>query len=105
MRKYLRLAVKAPIYFYRYAISPLIGPRCRHLPTCSQYALDAIDINGAWIGGWLAAGRIARCHPWGSSGYDPAPNLRHAGIPFWAPWRYWRYRRTSSAPLAEERQG
>ena len=85
MAKYLKLAVKAPVYFYRYAISPLIGPRCRHLPTCSQYALDAIDLNGAWIGGWLAVGRILRCHPWGTHGYDPAPDSRmrvfHFGRP------------------------
>jgi hypothetical protein len=91
MEKYVKAAAKSPIYLYRYAISPLLGPRCRHLPTCSQYALDAIDINGLWIGGWLALGRIGRCHPWGSSGYDPAPDLRSAGIPSWAPWRYLLY--------------
>jgi|SRR5271157_3507679 len=89
--KILKTAAKSPVYIYRYAISPLIGPRCRHLPTCSQYAIDAIDLNGVWIGGWLTLGRIARCHPWGTHGYDPAPDLRHAGIPFWAPWRYLRY--------------
>ncbi len=92
VNKLLKAAAKSPIYVYRYAISPLLGPRCRHLPTCSQYALDAIDLNGVWIGGWLAMGRIARCHPWGTSGYDPAPDLRHAGIPFWAPWRYLKVR-------------
>lgn len=94
LENFLKTAAKAPIYFYRYAISPLIGPRCRHLPTCSQYALDAIELNGVWIGSWLAAGRLLRCHPWGSSGYDPAPNLKNSGIPFWAPWRYRQYRRT-----------
>ncbi len=86
--KLLKAIAKSPIYVYRYAISPLIGPRCRHLPTCSQYAIDAIDLNGIWIGVWLAVGRIARCHPWGTHGYDPAPDLRNAGIPFWAFWRY-----------------
>ncbi|MFT4079795.1 membrane protein insertion efficiency factor YidD [Rhodomicrobium sp.] len=92
----LKTVVKAPVYVYRYAISPIIGPRCRHMPTCSQYALDAIDKNGAWFGGWLTIGRILRCHPWGSSGYDPAPDLRTQGIPFWAPWRVWRYRRSQT---------
>lgn len=87
------MAVKTPIYLYRYGISPVIGPRCRHFPTCSRYALDAIDLNGIWIGIWLAAGRFGRCHPWGTSGYDPAPDLHSAKIPFWAVWRYWRYRR------------
>jgi uncharacterized protein len=95
--KYLKAVVKAPIHLYRCGISPVIGPRCRHLPTCSQYALDAIDLNGIWIGSWLAVGRIARCHPWGSSGYDPAPDLRQADIPFWAIWRYWRYRRHAAS--------
>jgi putative membrane protein insertion efficiency factor len=94
MDKLIKAAAKSPIYFYRYAVSPIIGPRCRHLPTCSQYALDAIETNGLWTGSWLALGRIARCHPWGTSGYDPAPDLRDAGIPFWMPWRYFRYRRS-----------
>jgi hypothetical protein len=94
--KLLKAVAKSPIFVYRYAISPLIGPRCRHLPTCSQYALDAIELNGAWIGCWLALGRIARCHPWGTSGYDPAPDLSGADIPFWAVWRFLAPRRTPS---------
>lgn len=96
-----RAAAKSPVYVYRYAISPLIGPRCRHLPTCSQYALDAITLNGVWIGGWLAIGRIARCHPWGTHGYDPAPDLRQAHIPFWALWRYLGYFPRSSCEPQE----
>jgi uncharacterized protein len=89
---YLRAAAKSPLYLYRYTISPIMGPHCRHFPTCSQYALDAIELNGVWIGSWLALGRIARCHPWGTSGYDPAPDLRNSGIPFWTPWRYLKRR-------------
>ena len=61
------------IQFYRYAISPLIPPRCRYTPTCSQYALEAVQKYGAVKGGWLAAKRIARCHPWGGHGHDPVP--------------------------------
>ena len=61
------------IQCYRYAISPLIPPRCRYTPTCSQYALEAIQKYGAVKGGWLAAKRIARCHPWGGHGHDPVP--------------------------------
>ncbi len=49
--------LKLPIHAYRYTLSPLIGQRCRHLPTCSDYALDAIDRNGAWRGFWLTASR------------------------------------------------
>jgi len=61
------------IQFYRYAISPLIPPRCRYSPTCSQYALEAIRKYGAVKGGWLALKRICRCHPWGGHGHDPLP--------------------------------
>ena len=93
MTSVLKTAAKSPVYVYRYAVSPLIGPRCRHIPSCSQYALDAIDLNGAWAGSWLALGRIARCHPWGTSGYDPAPDLKNTSIPVWMPWRYVIYGR------------
>lgn len=61
------------INFYRYGISPLIPPRCRYTPTCSQYALQAVQKYGALKGGWLAAKRIGRCHPWGGHGHDPVP--------------------------------
>jgi putative membrane protein insertion efficiency factor len=54
-------------------VSPLIGPRCRFLPTCSEYALDALATHGALRGSWLVMRRIGRCHPWGGSGYDPVP--------------------------------
>ena len=57
---------KAPIHAYRWTLKPLIGWECRHLPTCSEYALQAIDRNGAWRGSWLSLSRICRCHPWGT---------------------------------------
>ncbi len=65
----------APIVLYRWTLSPLLGVNCRHLPTCSDYAHEAIDKNGAWKGGWLALSRFCRCHPWGSHGFDPVPDL------------------------------
>ncbi|MDJ0958399.1 MAG: membrane protein insertion efficiency factor YidD [Arenicellales bacterium] len=58
---------------YKLLISPLIGPRCRHLPTCSEYVEEALQKHGLLKGGWLSIKRIGRCHPWGSSGYDPVP--------------------------------
>ncbi|QEY25145.1 membrane protein insertion efficiency factor YidD [Neisseria zalophi] len=63
----------ALVRFYQYAISPLIPPRCRYTPTCSQYAVEAIKKYGAIKGGWLALKRILRCHPWGGCGHDPVP--------------------------------
>lgn len=61
------------IRFYQIAISPLLGPRCRYIPTCSQYALEAVHQHGALRGTWLATKRVCRCHPWGGYGYDPVP--------------------------------
>ena len=65
----LRVLVRA----YQYLLSPLLGPRCRYLPSCSSYALEALDVHGPWRGSWYALRRIARCHPWGGAGYDPVP--------------------------------
>ncbi len=61
------------IRFYQIAISPLLGPRCRYIPSCSQYALEAVRLHGAGYGSWLAGKRICRCHPWSGYGYDPVP--------------------------------
>lgn len=65
--------VALPVRAYRLVLSPWIGHACRFQPTCSAYALEALDRHGAWRGGWLTARRIARCHPWGGQGYDPVP--------------------------------
>ncbi|MGI8950344.1 MAG: membrane protein insertion efficiency factor YidD [Chitinophagaceae bacterium] len=61
------------IKFYQYAISPLLGPKCRFTPTCSRYAIEAFKKYGLIKGGWLAIKRISKCHPFGGSGYDPVP--------------------------------
>jgi putative membrane protein insertion efficiency factor len=62
-----------PVYFYRAAISPLTPASCRHIPTCSQYAIEAVKIHGPIKGFLLATNRILHCHPWGTHGYDPVP--------------------------------
>lgn len=59
--------------FYQYAISPLLGRRCRFFPTCSEYAVEAVQKHGAMKGGWLGLKRVCRCHPWHPGGYDPVP--------------------------------
>jgi len=58
---------------YRFGISPLYGQVCRYYPTCSAYALEAVETHGALVGTRLAAGRVARCHPWAAGGFDPVP--------------------------------
>ncbi len=58
---------------YRYAISPMLGRNCRFVPSCSEYALEALKRHGAIRGSWLAARRVCRCHPFSGGGYDPVP--------------------------------
>ncbi|QLB20626.1 membrane protein insertion efficiency factor YidD [Vespertiliibacter pulmonis] len=65
------------VHFYRYAISPMLAPRCRFYPTCSQYALEAIQLHGAFKGGWLSIKRIMRCNPLSEGGEDPVPPKCH----------------------------
>jgi uncharacterized protein len=65
--------VKAPIWAYRLTLSSLVGNACRYHPTCSVYALEAVDTHGPLRGGLLALKRIGRCHPWGGAGIDLVP--------------------------------
>ena len=60
------------VWAYRILLGRWLGGHCRHMPTCSQYMLDAVRQYGPWRGGWRGLKRIARCHPFGSSGFDPA---------------------------------
>lgn len=61
------------IRLYQRLLSPYLPPSCRYMPTCSEYAAEAIRRYGAWRGGGMALRRLSRCHPWGGSGYDPVP--------------------------------
>ena len=65
--------LEIPVWIYRLCISPLLPQSCRYTPPCSQYAIDALRRHGPFRGTWLTMRRIARCHPWGGSGYDPVP--------------------------------
>lgn len=70
LKKIIYYILVAPIKFYKIAISPFTPASCRHVPTCSEYAIEAIKIHGI-RGVWLATVRISKCHPWGTSGLDP----------------------------------
>ena len=65
--------VALPVHAYRLLLSPWVGNGCRFQPTCSVYALDALDRHGAAKGTYLTVRRLCRCHPWGGHGYDPVP--------------------------------
>jgi uncharacterized protein len=69
----MRYVAALLIRLYQWTVSPLLGPRCRFYPSCSQYALEALLRFGVLEGGWLAVKRLARCHPWHPGGFDPVP--------------------------------
>lgn len=73
MNALLRPVLIALIRVYQWVISPLLGPRCRYYPSCSQYAIEALQLHGVLRGSWLALKRLLRCHPWHPGGYDPVP--------------------------------
>jgi putative membrane protein insertion efficiency factor len=75
-----RRIATAPIRAYRALVSPVLGPRCRFAPSCSAYAIEAIESHGVAVGLWLAVRRVARCHPLRPGGYDPVP-AREDSIP------------------------
>lgn len=70
MKRVLVLGVRA----YQVLLSPLLPAACRYTPSCSHYAIEALETHGALRGGWLAVKRIARCHPFHAGGYDPVPD-------------------------------
>lgn len=65
--------VALPVRAYRLLLSPWVGRNCRFMPTCSEYALEALEKHGAWRGSWLTIQRLSRCRPGGGDGYDPVP--------------------------------
>ena len=93
-----RLAGRGLVALYRYTLAPLLGPRCRHLPSCSEYADEALARFGLWAGSWMALARILRCNPWGTSGLDFVPGALPRSARWWLPWRYGRWRGTKDTP-------
>ena len=106
-RDRLRLAPRrmgrALVTAYRYTLSPLIGFHCRHLPTCSEFADEALARHGLWAGLWMILPRLLRCQPWGTSGLDFVPQEPPTRARWWLPWRYGRWRGTNESPPDEGR--
>jgi putative membrane protein insertion efficiency factor len=71
LNQYAKSAALHLLRAYKWAISPMFPPACRYVPTCSEYAMEAVERYGAPRGGWMAFLRILRCHPFSRSGYDP----------------------------------
>ena len=95
-----RLAGRGLVKLYRYTLSPLVGFDCRHLPTCSDYADQALDRFGLWVGGWMTLARLLRCQPWGTSGLDFVPDAVSPNARWYLPWRYARWRETNAPARA-----
>jgi len=86
---------------YQWTLSPVLyalGVRCRHEPSCSHYAIGSVKAQGAWRGFWLALGRLGRCRPGGTFGFDPVPKTR-THVPW---WRIWAFRTRPSGPTQDE---
>lgn len=66
---------------YQFGVRPMLGPRCRFFPSCSDYAAEAITTHGVWRGSALAARRLGRCHPWHPGGFDPVPDRERTAMP------------------------
>lgn len=98
-RRAPRLAGRGLIKVYRYTLSPLVGYECRHLPTCSEYADQAIERYGLWAGGWMTLARLLR-QPFGTSGLDFVPERLSETARWYLPWRCARWRGTNQGPAA-----
>lgn len=92
IQQWPRNAGRVLIWIYRHTLSPLIGYNCRHLPTCSAYADEAIERFGLWAGGWMTLARLLRCQPWGTAGIDNVPATLPPGSVWYLPWRFGRWR-------------
>jgi putative membrane protein insertion efficiency factor len=99
-----RLAGRGLVKLYRHTFSPFIGFDCRHLPTCSDYADQALDHFGLWAGGWMTLARLLRCQPWGTSGLDFVAKTLPEKSRWYMPWRYGRWRGTNPGPSVRQAQ-
>ena len=85
-----RLIGTGLVRLYQLTLSGFVGNTCRHLPTCSEYAYEAVARHGLWAGGWMGLFRVMRCGPGGTHGIDKVPETLEPRYRWYAPWRYWR---------------
>ena len=93
-----RGAIRAAIRAYQLTLSSVLGRTCRHLPTCSDYAAEAVGRHGVWPGLWMTGARVCRCGPLGTSGLDFVPDRLPDDASPLRPWRYGRWRGTNAVP-------
>lgn len=93
-----RRAAQGVVRLYQLTFSAFVGRTCRHLPTCSDYASEAIGRHGIWPGAWMGVSRICRCGPGGTDGLDFVPDALPPRSAWYLPWRYGRWRGTNPTP-------
>jgi putative membrane protein insertion efficiency factor len=93
-----RLAGTSLVRLYQLTLSGFVGNSCRHLPTCSEYAYEAIARHGLWPGGWMGLFRVLRCGPGGTHGIDNVPETLAERYHWFTPWRYWQVGRKRGDP-------
>jgi uncharacterized protein len=86
------------VMLYRYTLSAVMGRQCRHLPSCSEYMIEALRTHGSWAGGWMGFARICRCRPGGTSGLDFVCEAIPDKARWWLPWRYGLWAKTNPPP-------
>ena len=87
-----------PVRLYRITLSAIIGRTCRHLPTCSEYLIEAVERHGVWPGGWMGLARLCRCRPGGTAGLDVVCEALPGRARWFTPWRYGSWRRANDSP-------
>ena len=97
-----RAAARGAIRAYQLTLSGLVGRHCRHLPSCSDYADEAIARHGLWAGGWMGLARFCRCGPGGTSGLDLVPEALPGKSRWYKPWAYGRWRGVNAPPASCE---
>ena len=96
-----RMLLKGLIRAYQLSFSLILGRFCRHLPSCSEFTMEAVERHGAWAGGFMGLARICRCRPGGTDGLDFVPEYLPPDAQWFRPWRYGRWTTTNPTPVRQ----